>query len=157
MSTVLSVHDVYKDRVCGLCAKNLELVLRGTGADSAFDRYCVKHGRASRVYNNKSSVVAERIEKHYPQPYPKDKNFPPFICDNCRWLLLQVAVEGKDYQLPYEIPFETEFEARHINIGVAKISELNESQFKSVMDCPTCSDECFKIIKIYFQNLYPYF
>ena len=136
---VVSTHDVYKDRVCGLCACGLSLEEVGAHEHSSFDRFKVKHGSASRVHNNKSKVVADRIEKYTGEPYPTDPNFPPFICASCRNDLFRVAEKGENIELKKNIPFDQDFSAKHLNIGAAKISLLTEEEIDSLKDCPTCS------------------
>ena len=139
MVCLYSLHDIYKERICGLCGKCLKLENRGASTESSFDRFVVQNGAASCVYNDKSTVVADRIEKNYGQPYPKNPRFPPNICSSCRSLLYKIEVEGKDFQVPYEIPFDTVFEPKHLNVAVEKINDLTEEQFKTLEDCPTCS------------------
>ena len=133
-----SVHDVYKDRICGLCGTCLQLEDCRTHDESSFDRYQVKHGSASRVYNCKSSVVADRIEKHYGEPYPTDPNFPPYICASCRGNLYKVAEMGKDIELYKTIPFDIEFSAKHLNVGAEKITLMTDEQLQSLSECQIC-------------------
>ena len=153
MVLLTSIHDIYKDRICGLCGKCLKLENRGASNISSFDRFVIKHGEASRVYNEKSSVCADRIELYYGEPYPKNPRFPPNICSTCRSLLYQIAEKGKDYELPYEIPFDTEFSAKHLNIGVEKVQDITDEELESIKDCPTCVNLVFKI-NLYFTILF---
>ena len=138
--TYFSIHDVYKDRVCGLCGCCLQLEDHGPHEISSFDRYRVKNGQASAVYNSQSSVVADRIEKYYGEPYPRNKDFPPNICSTCRSNLYKVAEKGKDIQLYKAIPFDINFDAKHLNTGASKITLITDEALESVSECPVCSE-----------------
>ena len=134
---VVSTHDVYKDRVCGLCGCSLTLEEVDAHEHSSFDRFKVKHGGAARVHNHKSTVVADWIEKYIGEPYPRDLNSPPFICASCRNDLFRVAEKGENIVLKKDIPFDHDYGAKHLNIRAAKISLLTEEELDSLSECPT--------------------